>query len=413
LGGAAAPATELPPLPPEITTPHTLELPGRGVLPGRTLHFAATAGTLRLRDEGGAPEADIAFIALQLDGANRTRRPVTFVLNGGPGVASGWLQVGAVGPWRIPLGADATAPSASPAPMPNADTWLDFTDLVFIDPAGTGYSRLLGDRDAERRRLWSVQGDIDSLARTIRLWLDRNGRVASPKYILGESYGGFRAPRLASALQTDQGIGVAGLILISPALDLGGRSGVLDPLAIAERLPTMSAAARARKGPVTREQVADAEQYAGGEYVVELLRGERDTASIARRSERVAALTGLDPALVRRYHGEVTGREFVHERDRAQGRVGSLYDATVTGPDPFPLTPFSTYSEPLTEALKAPVSSAMEMIYADELHWRPDALYQLWNDDVGRRGDWGRSRVRPESLTAWRLRWRSMRACRC
>ncbi|MGA8196370.1 MAG: hypothetical protein WB902_23730, partial [Acetobacteraceae bacterium] len=193
---AAAPAADVHHLPADVTTQHTLELPDR------TLRFSATAGAIRLADDKGAPRADVAFIAYRLDGADPRNRPVTFAFNGGPGMASGWLQVGAVGPWRIRLGADATIPSASPDPMPNAETWLDFTDLVFIDPPGTGYSRILASGDDARRSLWSVEGDIAALAEVIRRWLDRNERSVSPKYLLGESYGGFRAPRLARALQS-------------------------------------------------------------------------------------------------------------------------------------------------------------------------------------------------------------------
>src|SRR5262249_40883264 len=154
-------------LPPDVTTRHTLELPGR------TFDFRATAGAIRLLDDKTAPRLDLAFIAYRLSDADPRSRPVTFVFNGGPGFSSGWLHVGAVGPWRIPLGGDATAPSASPDPVPNAETWLDFTDLVFIDPAGTGYSRILATSQDERRRLWSVGGDTAYLAEAIRRWLDR------------------------------------------------------------------------------------------------------------------------------------------------------------------------------------------------------------------------------------------------
>ncbi len=379
-----------PSLPADSTTEHALELPGR------TLRFSATAGAIRLRDDKGTPEADIAFIAYQLAGADRAKRPVTFVLNGGPGMASGWLQVGAVGPWRVPLG---EGPSAPPMPIPNAETWLDFTDLVFIDPAGTGYSRLLGESAALRREFWSVDGDIASLAHAMRLWLDRYGRMTSPIYILGESYGGFRAPRLARALQSEEGVGVSGLVLVSPALVLGGRSDALDPLAAAVRLPSMTAAARAAKGPVTRAQLAEAEQYAGGDYLTDLLRGERDGAAVERRSARVAALTGLDPALVRRRGGEISVGTFLRELDRAHGRVGSRYDATMTIPDPFPSEPTHRYPDPVLDGLAAPISSAMAEIYAERLHWRPDATYRLANQAVSHNWDWGRGLTGPESLT--------------
>jgi len=211
----AAAVAEAARLPGDATTHHTLDLPGR------TLSFGATAGAIRLTDDHAAPLADLAFIAYQLDGSERTKRPVTFVFNGGPGFASGWLNVGAVGPWRIPLAGAAGVPSAPPEPVANAETWLDFTDLVFIDPPGTGHSRVLGGNDEAKRRLTSIDGDVAVLAEAIRRWLDHFDRGVSPKFILGESYGGFRAPLLARELASHGGVGVAGLVLVSPALDFG------------------------------------------------------------------------------------------------------------------------------------------------------------------------------------------------
>ena len=167
----SAAASSVSDLPAEVTTHHTIELAGR------TLRFAATAGALPLQGENNAPRAELAFIAFQLDGADALHRPVTFAFNGGPGFASAWLNIGAVGPWRMSLAADAIAASASPETIPNAETWLDFTDLVFIDPAGTGYSRVLDTSDHVRRRLFSVEGDIAYLAEAIRHWLDRSDRT--------------------------------------------------------------------------------------------------------------------------------------------------------------------------------------------------------------------------------------------
>jgi len=384
-------------LPADATTHHALDLPGR------TLHVAATAGAIRLTDDKDAPRADIAFIACQLEEADRAHRPATFVFNGGPGFASGWLNVGAVGPWRIPLGGDATVPSASPEPIANAETWLDFTDLVFIDPAGTGYSRVLATSEDARRRLWSVDGDIEYLAETIRRWLDRFDRNVSPKYLLGESYGGFRVPRLARELASSQGTGVSGIVLVSPALDFGGRSFAFDPFSHVTRLPSMAATARAAHGEVTRAQLADVEHYAATDFLLDVTRGERDSDAIARRSARVAEFTGLDPELVRRHHGLIDNNLFLHELDRAQGRVGSVYDATITSADPFPLEALGDYPDPVLEALKAPVSSAMATIYETRLNWRPDSVYQLFNAAAGRQWDWGRGMsYRPQAMRAMR-----------
>ena len=210
-------AAEKPRLPADSTTEHTLSLEGR------TLAFTATAGSIRLEDADGAPQAEIAYVAYQLDGADAARRPVTFAINGGPGAGSAWLQLGALGPWRLPM--KDLSPSSPPDLVDNADTWLDFTDLVFIDPPGSGYSRIVASGEAARKKLWSIDGDIDALSVVIRRWLVANQRLASPKFIVGESYGGFRGPLLAKALADEQGVGVSGLVLISPVLDFGAYVG--------------------------------------------------------------------------------------------------------------------------------------------------------------------------------------------
>ena len=137
-------------------------------LPGRTLAFTATAGSIRLFNEKGEPQADIAYTSYQLDGASQRERPVTFFFNGGPGASSAYLQLGNAGPWRLSFEGDVPASSAPPELKPNAETWLDFTDLVFIDPVGTGYSRFVAGDEEVRKRFFSVDGDVNALAVTIR-----------------------------------------------------------------------------------------------------------------------------------------------------------------------------------------------------------------------------------------------------
>jgi carboxypeptidase C (cathepsin A) len=379
-------------LPADVTTHQTL------ALPGRELKFTATAGSIRLKDGKDAPLTDIAFIAYQAENADVATRPVTFVVNGGPGMASAWLQMGAVGPWRVRLDAATDGPSATPVPIPNVDTWLDFTDLVFIDPPGTGYSQILTTDAEARRHLWSVGGDIDALAETVRRWLDHSGRNVSPKYILGESYGGFRGPRLARKLQSDEGVGVSGLILLSPLLDAHVMSGYADPLSWADLLPSEVAVVRARHGPVTRADMADVEAYATGDYLVDILRGSGDAAAIDRLTARVAGLTGFDPAMVRRLGGRIGRYRF--QLEITPGQVSSAYDGTVTRPNPAPRELASPFPDPVLDGFEAPVTGAMMAVYADKLNWRPDAVYHLSNDDVFSAWDWGRGIGRPESLTA-------------
>ncbi|MET0745964.1 MAG: peptidase S10 [Microvirga sp.] len=383
-------------LPGDAVTRHTL------ALPGRSLSFTATAGTLTLTDPQGAPQADIAFVAYTRDDADAKTRPVTFAVNGGPGASSAYLHLMAIGPWRLPIGEGMISPSAPPALVPNAETWLDFTDLVFIDPPGTGYSRVLGG-DAARNSFYSVEGDIDGLAAIVTRWLKEKNRLLSPKFFVGESYGGFRGPLLAAKLQEDQGIGLSGLVLVSPVLDfnwLDGSTGA--PWMDASRLPSLAAANMAKRGPVTRDALKDVESYASGEYLVDLLRGAQDPAAVERVSRRVAEVTGLDPALVRRLGGRVSGGAFQRESRRGTGEIVSAYDADMPGYDPEPSAFFSRFEDPVLTGLTAPLTSAILDHLTRTLNYRAEGRYDLLNNAVNRAWRWGGGRNAPENLSELR-----------
>ena len=375
-------------LPADVTTDQTVELPGR------TLRFKAIAGSIPINNTEGKLQAEIAYIAYVRPDGDAAARPVTFAFNGGPGASSAYLHLGAMGPWRLPL--DGITPSSTPIVVPNPETWLDFTDLVFVDPVGTGYSRFINTSDEVRKQFWSVDGDIDVLATFMRKWIEKNGRQASKKFIAGESYGGIRAPRLASKLN-EQGVGVSGLVLVSAPLDLGWRGGRHSPLGWVARLPSMAAAVREEKSPFDREALREVERYAGGEYLQDLLRGERDSAAVERITARVAPLTGLDPALVRRRAGRIDMRTF--QRERSHGSVVSMYDATVRGIDPDPSASYSNFEDPVLNGLRAPLSSAMTSLYARTLNWRVEEPYQLLNGRVNSRWDWGAGRSTQEIVS--------------
>lgn len=378
----------------DATTRHTV------ALSGRSLSFTATVGTVRLKDDAGQPEADIEYIYYRLDGADAATRPIALLFNGGPGSASAFLHLGAAGPWRIAmLGANEQAASLSdPAQLaPNDDTWLDFADLVFIDPAGTGWSRLVSNDDKLRKRYFSVEGDARSVARAIRLILQKHERLGSPHFIVGESYGGIRAPRVTQILTTREGVGVRGLALISPVLD-AREAGGTSILQYAFSLPSMAAVARAAKGPVAPDDLAEVERYAGGDMVVDLLRGQADAAAAGRVADRVAALTGIDRAEAGRLAGRLTVPDFRRAFDRAHGRVAGRYDASLSGYDPYPDTPYLDFSDPSSEPLIAPLTSATTALVTGPLGWRPEELYRLDARVIGE-WDWGRGFNPPGSLT--------------
>ena len=393
-GGASpnSPAAEHRRLPPDSTTKHTL------ALPGRTLAFTATAGSIRLFNDKGEPQADIAYTAYQLDGVDPATRPVTFLFNGGPGAASAYLQLGNAGPWRLAINADAPISSASPDLQPNAETWLDFTDLVFLDPVGTGYSRFVATGEDVRKRFFSIDGDVNSIAVTIRRWLEKSDRLLSPKFVVGESYGGIRGPKIVRELQTQQGVGVRGLILVSPVLDFREFSGS-SLLQYVWSLPTMAAVAREAKGSVTRADVADVELYARSDFLSDLLKGEADAEATTRLADRVAELTGIDQGLSRRLAGRFDVAEFRRESDRRNGKVRGRYDASVSGFDPNPDSSFYHFDDPSGEPLIAPLTSAAVDLITRKLNWRPDGSYELLNGAVEKAWDFGRGLNPVESIS--------------
>ena len=373
------------------TTQHTL------ALPGGPLALTAAIETQHLTTPDGKPAADVVTTAFSHEGINR---PITFAFNGGPGAASAFLDLGAIGPWRVPL-AIPVVPSQDPAAVDNADTWLPFTDLVFIDPPGTGYSRATGAGDNPEKPFLTIDGDIRVLATTIRRWLEAHGRLGAPVFLVGESYGGFRAPRLARALLEQQGIGVSGLVMISPVLDFNGRDGPYDPFPSAAIVPALTAA---HSHATSRDALADAEAYAKGAYIQDLLRGPNDAAAQDRIAAALAHFTGLDPALIHRLAGRIDWQAAL--RDRNPGQVGSPYDATLLANDPFPAARADNSPDPALDGLRAPLTSAMIALYHGRLDWQPDGApnrqYTLLSNSIAREWDYGHGNGRPESLTALR-----------
>ena len=287
----------------------------RSTSAARPTAFTATVGAIPLFDgEGGPLIAEIGFVAFRLEGEDAGRRPLSMFLNGGPGAASAFLNIGGLGPWRLPL--DTIAPSdaaGQPCRTPRAGCPSPtFSSSIPSAPA-ISWTNQRGD-DA-RRRFWSVDGDISSLAVAIRKYVERENRQASPKILVGESYGGFRVPKLARALQSEQGVGVRGLVLVSPVLDFGWRfQNRHTPLRWVAELPSMTAAARSATTPATRDGAEGRRGLRRRRVRRRPAAGPRDAAAVARMAERVAGFTGLDPALVARLGGRVDSGVFVREK---------------------------------------------------------------------------------------------------
>ena len=266
---------------------------------GREVGYTASVGALPVRDDKGKLIAEVVVTSYIVDGPHDSSRPITFAFNGGPGAASVYLNMGAIGPKRVQFGADGDSPSDPARLLDNAGSWLDFTDLVFIDPVGTGFSRAYVNEDETKAKFYGVKQDITYLSRIVYDWLLKNGRLMSPKYVVGESYGGFRGPRITHTLQTDLGVGVNGLILVSPLLDSASRSsGDISPLPWMATLPSIVAANLERKGQLTPAAMKAVLDYTRGDYLRDLMAGKSDPGANERVIARVTALTALDPAFV-------------------------------------------------------------------------------------------------------------------
>jgi carboxypeptidase C (cathepsin A) len=375
---SGAPAKSEPALPPEATTHHAL------TLPDRTLAFTVKAGAAVFEDLQGAAIAEIGYFAYLLDGGEARTRPITFAVNGGPGSASAWLHIGALGPWRLPITQAFAHPTAAADLSPNPDTWLDFTDLVFIDPVGTGFSRFLQKDRVMREKFWSVDGDIASIVAFIKRWLEANGRLDSPKVLVGESYGGFRAPRIAQALQSTPGHALNGIILVSPVLADRGMEfpGLGAALGKAVQLPSVAAAIAHAKGPVSPQQLAAFEREAVGPYLADLLAGPRDHAAVERLAARIAALTGLDIAAVRQIGPRAFPSAFLGEIERASGRTYSSYDATERREAAFDGPALIDGGDDLN-GLYMQLARAMATLAQGPLGWKPQREYQTRGAGVG------------------------------
>jgi len=347
---------------------------------GRPFTYTATAGTLPIYDQNGDRSAAVfytAYIAKPGDAG----RPLTFVFNGGPGAASVYLHLGLAGPRIVEFGPDRHD-GASARLVDNLDTWLAFTDLVMIDPVGTGWSRTVKSDD---RSFWNVSSDAASIAKVIALYVAHNSRTASPKYLLGESYGGFRAAKVARALQNDQGIIVSGIVMVSPMIEasytFGSRN---DALSAALQFPSLVATELDRTGTFTPQAMAEAEQFAIGEYLTTLAGPAPAGDKAAAFYGKIARMTGLKTEEVAKARGYVGSAYRAHLR--AQGVVISNYDAGFMVPDPYP-GGSSFHGDLILDGFTRALSGLFVGYARDELGFKTDMSYILLNRDL--RWDWG------------------------
>ena len=347
-----------------------------------------------LANAGKAPDAAVFTTAYLKKGAAAASRPVCFAFNGGPGSASLWLHLGALGPKRVVIQDDGHAPAPPYAVEDNPQSWLEHFDLVFIDPPHTGWS--LAASDEARKKMLSVDGDVQCLTEVMRLWLTRHQRWGSPVLLCGESYGTTRGAALADAMQA-AGVTLSGVILVSCAMDL--QTIVFTPgnhLPYALFLPAFANTAQYHgllKGSLAKSSQAAreaAEEFAASDYLAALHAGARLSAQQSSRvARRVAELTGLPRALVEHHNLRISDHTFFFEALREQGRIVGRLESRVTGP--MGATRSRDWEfDPGIDAIAGPYGMAGQDYFASALGLRLEQRYQTLNFEVNKGWNWNR-----------------------
>lgn len=378
---------------PPVVTEHTITIGD-----AQTLDYKAEAGMLPLLKEDGAPRANIFYVAYTVndgDGADASRRPIMFCFNGGPGASAVWLHLGGLGPRRARVNEDATLPPPPFEIVDNEHTILPAADLVFIDPVATGYSRAA--KDEKQEQFFGKDPDIAAMGEFIRLYTTRNKRWRSPKYLCGESYGVFRAAGLVAELQARHGMFLNGLVLVSGIVDYGTiNRGPSNDLPYALFLPSFTAVAHAHgRLPADlqadrQKALAEAEAFAGGEYLTALFAGASlPKAKRAETAEKIARLTGLPKKLVLDHDLRVSASTF-RERLLADRRlILGRFDGRITGRDGDQGNPEPGF-DPSYDAAMGPLAAAMNAYVREELLFESDLPYRVltgvgpWPQDQNR-----------------------------
>jgi carboxypeptidase C (cathepsin A) len=401
----------------EPEVPAGTDREGRWPGPKGPVDYSAHAHwtVLRRKEKPAAEMFSVSYLAAK----TKAERPVTFLFNGGPGASSAFLHLGAVGPRRVAFLADGSLPPMPPRLVDNEASWLAFSDLVFVDPVGTGFSRIIEQKDEKKegdgadkgeepkggdpKEYFGQKRDLESLCEFAGRWLSKHDRWGSPVFIAGESYGGYRVGRLVRMLQEDAGIGLNGAVLISPALEFSGMFGNdYDIAGWVDRLPTMAAAAlhhgrsraaaagrsgrgRGKRNAALDAVLAEAEEFASGDYARFLGRGaampEADRSAILAR---LGDLIGLPAEIVHRSEGRVSVDTFVRELLRDKRKVVGYYDSTITAHDPFPDRPTGSGPDPTLSGITPAYTMGINRLLRGELGVDTDREYTLLSMEVNR-----------------------------
>jgi carboxypeptidase C (cathepsin A) len=360
---------------------------------GQTIPYKATAQTILLKNDKGEPTALLYSTAYtRSDVKDPSTRPLAFLYNGGPGSSSVWLHMGSFSPKRVvTVNADVTPPAPYKL-ADNASCLLDKTDLVFVDPIGTGFSHAVGK--AQDKDFWGVDADVKSLAQFITTYVSRNNRWNSPKFLIGESYGTFRSAALGNYLQEHDNLYLNGIVLVSSVLDLGTLSfypGEDDTYIY--YLPSYAATAWYHKVVKNRPEnlssfLDEARKFAATEYAGALMKG--DTLSAAEKTEmaqKVSRFTGLDSDYLVKANLRVNLPQFMQELQRSRGLTTGRLDARFSGPTFDLIAEYADY-DPQETAISGAFVAAFNTYVREELKFGQDKTYQVFANFEGAQWDW-------------------------
>jgi carboxypeptidase C (cathepsin A) len=380
------------------TTAHHL------TLNGAPLDYEATAGTLVVQEEEAKHKANMFFVAYTRSKVDDlSRRPITFAFNGGPGSSSVWLHMGLLGPKRVDLGADGTSVAPPYRLVDNEASLLELTDLVFIDPVTTGYSR--AEPADEAKQYHGVSQDVRSVAEFIRLYVTKYRRWSSPKFLVGESYGTTRAAALAEYLQDREGMNLNGIILVSTVLNFQTlRFDDGNDLPYALFLPSYTATAwyHNKLAPELladrRKTLEEVEQFAQGAYTLALMKGSALTA--AERQEicrKLARYTGLSEEYIRHSNLRITIHRFAKELLRGAHKTVGRYDSRYVGRDDDAAGEHFSY-DPSYAAVQAPYTALLQHYLEKDLNFIREVPYRILTSRV-QPWDFGQAKNRYLNVT--------------
>jgi carboxypeptidase C (cathepsin A) len=372
---------------PPIVTQHEIKVQGK------TLAYTVTTGLMPIQNETGEKEADIFFMAYTLDNAgSAAERPLMFSFNGGPGSASVWLHLGALGPKRVQMLEDGNLPAPPYRAVENEYTWLEQTDLVFIDPVGTGYSRPA--KPDLGKKFWGLTGDIESVGEFIRMYLTRYQRWTSPLFLVGESYGTTRASGLAGHL-IDKGIALNGILLVSSILNFQtALFGKGNDLPFVLFLPTYTATAwYHRRLPADLQKslpktLAEVEAWAETGYAAALAKGDA-LAGKARQEalNKLARYTGLNRRFIEDSNLRIEIFRFCKELLRGEKRTVGRLDSRIKGIDARHLSEQPDFDPSMT-AIRPPYTAVFNDYVRRELGYKSDREYHILGSGIKTPWDW-------------------------